>query len=100
MPDYKSMYLELFNSVTNAIEILQEAQKKTEEKYIETARNEEENNIKLFTKIDLYRNKKIRTKMYGFFELKQLIFGNCCGILIMWSNRKGSNPVTKKYNPR
>ena len=53
MPDYKSMYLELFNSVTDAIEKLQEAQKKAEEKYIETARNEEENNIKLFTKKDL-----------------------------------------------
>ncbi len=35
MPDYKAMYFELFNSVTDAIEILSEAQKKAEEFYIE-----------------------------------------------------------------
>ena len=36
MPDYKKMYLTLFNSVTDAIEILKKAQQKTEEIYIET----------------------------------------------------------------
>ena len=34
MADYKKMYLELFNSITDAIEILKEAQTKTEELYI------------------------------------------------------------------
>ena len=33
MPDYETMYKKLFNSVTDAIEMLQEAQKKAEEKY-------------------------------------------------------------------
>ncbi len=37
MPDYKAMYFELFNSVSEAIEILCEAQKNAEEKYIESA---------------------------------------------------------------
>ena len=40
MPDYKAMYLSLFNSVTDAIEILTEAQKKAEETYINSAENE------------------------------------------------------------
>ena len=34
MPDYKAMYFELFNSVTDAIETLCDAQKRAEEKYI------------------------------------------------------------------
>ena len=50
MPDYKSMYTELFNSVTDAIVILQEAQKKAEEKYIETCGEEGATNIKIFCK--------------------------------------------------
>ena len=48
MPDYKKMYQDLFNSVTDAIELLQEAQKKAEEKYIESS-EERENNIKVFS---------------------------------------------------
>lgn len=34
MIDYQAMYYELFNSLTAAIEILQQAQQKTEELYI------------------------------------------------------------------
>ena len=42
MPDYKSMYFDLFNSVTDAIEILSEAQKKAEETYVNSSENEEQ----------------------------------------------------------
>jgi hypothetical protein len=35
MPDFKEMYLKLFRSQTTAINILKEAQKETEEMYIE-----------------------------------------------------------------
>ena len=35
LPDYEKMYKTLFNAVTDAINILQEAQEKTEEQYIE-----------------------------------------------------------------
>jgi len=35
MPDYKEMYATLFRSQTQAISVLQEAQKKTEDMYIE-----------------------------------------------------------------
>ena len=41
MPDYKSMYLDLFNSITDAIEILREAQRKAEEIFINSSKNEE-----------------------------------------------------------
>ena len=41
MPDYKAMYFNLFNSVTDAIEILTEAQKKAEEMYINSCENDE-----------------------------------------------------------
>ena len=34
MPDYKTMYLNLFRSVTDAVEILCEAQKKAEETFL------------------------------------------------------------------
>jgi hypothetical protein len=34
MPDYKSMYFELFNKITDAIEILQKAQQDAEERYV------------------------------------------------------------------
>ncbi len=40
MPDYKTMYLELYNSVTDAIEILQKAQIKAEETYVNSSENE------------------------------------------------------------
>lgn len=36
MPDYKSMYFTLFNSVTDAIERLKQTQVETEEMYIES----------------------------------------------------------------
>ena len=42
MPDYKAMYLNLFNSVTDAIEILCEAQRKTEETYINSCEEDED----------------------------------------------------------
>ena len=34
MPDYEKMYYELFNKITDAIEILKEAQKNAEEKFV------------------------------------------------------------------
>ncbi|MDO5479568.1 MAG: hypothetical protein Q4G23_10450 [Clostridia bacterium] len=37
MPDYKKMYTKLFNSVTDAIEILKQAQIETEEIYINSS---------------------------------------------------------------
>ena len=42
MPDYKTMYLDLFNSVTDAIEILCEAQRKAEETFIDTSEKDGE----------------------------------------------------------
>ena len=41
MPDYKAMYFTLFNSVTDAIETLTEAQKRTEEMYMNSCENDE-----------------------------------------------------------
>lgn len=35
MEDYKSMYYKLFNSTTEAIAVLQQAQKETEEMFME-----------------------------------------------------------------
>ncbi len=49
MPDYETMYKKLFNSVTDAIEMLQEAQKKAEEKYVESSEHEE-SKIKVLSK--------------------------------------------------
>ena len=37
MPDYKSMYFSLFNRVTDAIALLQEAQREMENMYLESA---------------------------------------------------------------
>ena len=37
MADYKKMYYSLFNAVTKAIELLQNAQARTEELYIESS---------------------------------------------------------------
>ena len=34
MPDYEKMYYELFNKITDAIEILKQAQKNAEEKFV------------------------------------------------------------------
>jgi len=42
MPDYKSMYLDLFNSVTDAIEILRKAQKKAETTFVNSSKKEKE----------------------------------------------------------
>ena len=42
MPDYKTMYFDLFNSVTDAIEMLSEAQRKAEETYINSSEKEDE----------------------------------------------------------
>lgn len=36
MPSYKKMYIDLFNSVTDAIEILQKAQQVGEKAYVES----------------------------------------------------------------
>ena len=41
MPDYKSMYFDLFNSITDAIEKLSDAQRKAEEKFINSSENDE-----------------------------------------------------------
>ena len=37
MPDYQKMYLGLFNKVTNVIEELQQAQRDTEQLYLESS---------------------------------------------------------------
>ena len=34
MPDYEKLYFELFNKITDAVELLKQAQKDAEEKYI------------------------------------------------------------------
>ena len=44
MPDYKTMYFELFNSITDAIEKLCEAQRKAEEIYINSCEDEQTKN--------------------------------------------------------
>ena len=41
MPDYKQMYLELFQSITSATKLLQDAQLNAENLYIETAEENE-----------------------------------------------------------
>jgi len=41
LPNYEKMYFKLFNSITDAMEILSEAQKSAEEAYI-SAENEED----------------------------------------------------------
>ena len=45
MPDFKSMYFQLFNKVSDAIEILQNAQLEAEETYID--------NLEELNKIDI-----------------------------------------------
>ena len=52
MPDYKAMYLNLFNSVTEAVKILSDAQKRAEEIYIDSSELDEERikNFKIITK--------------------------------------------------
>ena len=44
LPNYKEMYLTLFNAVTDALELLKQAQQKSEEIYIET---DTDNDVKL-----------------------------------------------------
>ena len=41
MPDYKKMYTDLFKSVTQAIEILKQAQIDAEETYINSSENDD-----------------------------------------------------------
>ena len=41
MPDYKTMYYKLFNSVTDAVEILKQAQLDVEEIYIDSSEKDE-----------------------------------------------------------
>jgi len=53
MPDYKSMYLQLFNSVTDAIDILQKAQLKGEASYV---KNFKENEI-----VDISKSQTVDT---------------------------------------
>lgn len=36
MPDYKTMYLQLFNKVTNAINILQQGQQEGEKAFVDS----------------------------------------------------------------
>ena len=43
MADYKSLYFELFNKLTDVIEELKEIQIQMEEKYIEENDNEKDN---------------------------------------------------------
>ena len=41
MPDYKEMYFELFNKITDVIEELKEIQREMEEKYVNEENIEE-----------------------------------------------------------
>ena len=41
MPDYKEMYFELFNKISDIIEELQNIQKEMEEKYVNASEDEE-----------------------------------------------------------
>lgn len=41
MPDYKEMYHELFNAITNSVELLNKAQLATEEMYISSNQESE-----------------------------------------------------------
>ena len=52
MINYKKLYFRLFNAITDAIEILQQAQIDTEEAYIEEG--ESENNSAKVTKFKVY----------------------------------------------
>ena len=45
MPDYKEMQLELFNSITEAIEKLCDAQRKAEEIYINSVENDDKKGL-------------------------------------------------------
>ena len=47
MPDYKNMYKTLFNAITETIEILKEAQIKTEEMYILSSENDDNKIVEL-----------------------------------------------------
>ena len=47
MPDYKKMYANLFNAVTDVIEILKQAQIETENIYIDSSEQEGKNILKL-----------------------------------------------------
>ena len=49
MPNYKKMYHDLFNSVTDAIESLKEAQIKAEEEYINSSEKDSEKLVRLKT---------------------------------------------------
>ena len=52
MRDYKEMYYKLFNSITDALEILKEAQIETEEMFINS--DEEDEKIRV---LDFHKNK-------------------------------------------
>ena len=56
LPDYKEMYLELFRAQTKAIRLLQEAQRATEEIYMESKPDDYE----LFTLIDCDDRNELR----------------------------------------
>lgn len=47
MPDYKTMYYKLFNAVTDAVEILQQAQLEAEEIYINSSEKDEHKVVEL-----------------------------------------------------
>ena len=47
MPDYKKMYAKLFNAITDATEILQQAQRETEEMYIASGEIDDLQKVKL-----------------------------------------------------
>lgn len=47
MPDYKDLYYKLFNSVTDAIESLKQAQLEAEELYITSSEKDEHKVVKL-----------------------------------------------------
>ena len=56
MPDYKRMYAKLFNAITDATHILQQAQQETEEMYIASGDIDDLQKVKL--KVLDKKNKK------------------------------------------
>lgn len=55
MSDYKKIYYKLFNAMTDAIQILQQAQQTTEELYISRLKNIPKKMKKTATKLDSRR---------------------------------------------
>ena len=75
MPDYKAMYLDLFNSITKAVEILCDAQKKAEELYINSSEKNEHNDNQSASFVNtnaVKENHNFDTKLWFFCAKAQV----------------------------